>query len=186
VARVERWARTTYSWLGRTRSQRFNVAFAAGSECIAFAMARWVDRRVDDLFDGADPVATTLFLWHLAEEAEHKSVAYDVFEQVDGSRLRYAWATCLSLALLFWFTAASSVIMLRSQKRLRYPVTWFRLMRWSVSIAFTILPTLAASALPGHHPKDFVDPDFLPRWLAGFDPETATMPLWAPRGSALG
>lgn len=180
VARVERWARRSYSWFGRTRSRRFNVAFAAGSETIAFAMARWIDRHVDDLFDGADPVVTTLFLWHLGEEVEHKTAAYDVFEAVDGSRLRYAWASTVSLALLFWFTTAASVIMLRSQRRLRYPVTWFRLLRWSISLAFTILPTLAASALPGHHPRDLADPPFLTQWLKGFDPETATMPVWSP------
>ena len=32
----------------------------------------------------------TMFLWHLAEEVEHKTVAFDVYQAVDGSKLRYA------------------------------------------------------------------------------------------------
>ena len=93
LARVEGWMRRTYGWLGRTRSQRFNLAFAAGSETIAFTLARWTEEHLGELFTGADPVPTTLFLWHLAEEVEHKSAAFDVYEAIDGSRLRYAFAT---------------------------------------------------------------------------------------------
>ena len=80
LARIEGWMRRTYGWLSRTRSQRFNLAFAAGSETIAFTLARWTEKHLDELFAGAEPVPTTLFLWHLAEEVEHKSAAFDVYE----------------------------------------------------------------------------------------------------------
>jgi predicted metal-dependent hydrolase len=78
LARLEDWMRRTYGWLSRTRSQKFNLAFAAGSETIAFTIARWSDEHLDPFFAGADPVPATLFLWHLAEEVEHKSAAFDV------------------------------------------------------------------------------------------------------------
>jgi predicted metal-dependent hydrolase len=177
-ARVERWERRVYGWLGRTRSQRFNVAFAAGSETIAFGIARWIDRRVDVLFDGADPLVASLFLWHLAEEVEHKSSAFDVFEATDGSRLRYAWASTVSVLLVLAFTLAGSLTMLRSQRRLRYPLTWFRLTRWAISLAFTLLPVLFVSSLPGHHPSQLHDPPFLAQWLRGHDGRSGTVPVW--------
>lgn len=177
-ARVERWERRVYGWLGRTRSRRFNVAFAAGSETIAFGIARWIDRRVDVLFDGADPLVASLFLWHLAEEVEHKSSAFDVFEATDGSRLRYAWASTVSVVLVLAFTLAGSLTMLRSQRRLRYPLTWFRLTRWAISLAFTLLPVLVVSSLPGHHPSHLHDPPFLAQWLRGYDGPTGSVPMW--------
>ncbi|WP_436792589.1 metal-dependent hydrolase [Actinospongicola halichondriae] len=40
------------------------------------------------LFDDAHPEMRDLFLWHLAEEAEHKSVAHDLASAIDPSRVR--------------------------------------------------------------------------------------------------
>ena len=177
LRRLEGWMRGVYGWLGRHRSRRFNVAFAAGSETIAFGIARWIDRHLRVLFDDADPVASSLFVWHLAEEVEHKTAAFDVFEATDGSRLRYAWASTVSLLLLVLFTFAGSLVMLRSCRRLRFPVAWFRLARWSISLGFTVLPTLAVSALPGHHPAELADPPYLTQWLRGYDPESGELPL---------
>ena len=70
--------------------------------------------------------------------------------------------------------------MLRSERRLRYPVAWFRLTRWSISLAFTVLPVLASSALPGHNPSSFADPPFLSQWLRGFDAPGAPAAQGAP------
>lgn len=59
----------------------------------------------------AHPVMKDLLLWHAAEEIEHKSVAFDVFMQVDG---RY-WVRVLGLAVAlggltyFWSAAAKDL-----------------------------------------------------------------------------
>ena len=173
LRRLEGWMRRSYGWLGRRRSRRFNVAFAAGSETLAFGIARWVDGNVGVLFDGADPDAAGLYLWHLAEEVEHKTAAFDVFEATDGSRARYASATLVSLGLLIAFSFAGTLLMLRATKRLRYPVAWFRLARWSLSLAFALLPMVAVSCLPGQHPGRLSDPVYLTQWLRGLDGDVA-------------
>jgi uncharacterized protein len=178
IPRVEGWMQRTYGWLDRTRSSRFNVAFAAGSETIAFGIARWTETNLSRLFDGADPEASTLYLWHLAEEVEHKSAAFDVFEAVDGSRMRYAWAMSLSFLILVWFTTLATLVMLSGERRLFNPVAWFRLIVWAFSLAFSLLPLMAASAMPSHHPDSFADPIYLPTWLQQYDAETGTMPVW--------
>ncbi len=178
VVRLERWIARTYGWFGRTRSLKFNVAFAAGSETIAYTLARWSEEHLNDLFDDADPVVTTLFLWHLAEEVEHKTAAFDVFMAIDGSRLRYAWAMFVSFSFLALFSTLGTLIMLFSSGRGFHPVSYFRLIRWALSLAWEIVPNMAASAMPGHHPSSFTDPVLLSAWLKLFDPATGTMPLW--------
>jgi predicted metal-dependent hydrolase len=178
IPRVEGWIGKTYGWLDRTRSQRFNIAFAAASETIAFGIARWTEANLGKLFDGADSEASTLYLWHLAEEVEHKSAAFDVYEAVDGSRLRYAWAMWISLMILVWFTTMTTIIMVIGERRWYSPVAWFRLLVWAFSLAFSLLPLIASSTLPSHHPSSFADPVYLPTWLKQFDPETGTMPVW--------
>jgi hypothetical protein len=37
---------------------------------------------------------------------------------------------------------------------------------------------MVITALPGHNPRDLVDPPWLSTWLREYDPETGTMPLW--------
>ena len=179
LQRLERWMGGVYRWLGRTRSDRFNLAFAAGSEAIAYALARWTERRLTELFDDADPVARDLYWWHLAEEVEHKSVAYDVFMALDGSKLRYARAMVVSLLLLGLFPAAGTLTMLASSRRILNPVAWWRLTKWAFSMVWQVFPDLAASTLPRHHPTDFTDPVYLTTWLAMFDPASASVPALA-------
>lgn len=50
--------------------------------------------------DGADPEMLKLWSWHALEELEHKSVAYDVFEQVGGTRRDRRLAAALVLAAI--------------------------------------------------------------------------------------
>jgi len=178
LGRVERWMSRVYGWLRRTRSTRFGVAFAAASESLAFSLARWTEAHSRRLFDGGDPHVCTLFLWHLAEEVEHKSVAHQVWVATDGSRRRYLWAAAVSVALLFWFTLCGSVVLLHHQRRLHHPVAWWRLVVWGTSLAFEVLPNLVAGSSPRHSPDELVDPPLLSVWLRQYDPASATMPLW--------
>nr|WP_249420059.1 metal-dependent hydrolase [Rhabdothermincola salaria] len=177
LVRVEGWARRSYGWLDRTRSTRFSLAFAAASETIAFSIARWADRHDRVLFDGVEPSTAALFRWHLAEEVEHKSVAHDVYEAVDGSRLRYALAAFTTLSLLAWFTVLAVLAQLWGSRWRWSPLPWLRLVPWAVSIGFVTVPNLVVASFPGHHPRDFTDPPGLVTWLRYFDPATGTVPL---------
>ncbi len=59
------------------------------------------------------------------------------------------------------------------------PVAHLRLIAWSLSFVFCALPVMAVSALPGHHPRDLVDPAGLEHWLDHLDPETSTVAEYA-------
>lgn len=177
LARVERILGWTFRRLA-ARSKRFGLAFATGFETIAYVSARWVDRH-QSLLRGGDPTVTTLFLWHLAEEVEHKEVAFDVYEATGGGRLRLAWATLVAGVILATMAMAGTWTMLRAEHRLLSPVAHWRLARWSLSFVFTAVPVMVVAALPGHHPRELVDPAGLQHWLDHLDPATSTVPAWA-------
>jgi predicted metal-dependent hydrolase len=177
LQRIEGWMARTFGWLEGTRSLPFALAFAAGSETIAFSIARWADAHDDDLFDGVAPTTAALYRWHLAEEVEHKSVAFDVWSALDGSRLRYVAASAMTFVLLAWFTILSTLTLLLGSRWRWSPACWFRLVRWAFSIAFVTLPNMVVSSLPGHHPTHLTDPPGLVTWLRYFDPATGTVPL---------
>jgi predicted metal-dependent hydrolase len=169
LAAVERRIARTYRWITRTRSLRFNLAFVAASESIAYSLARWTSDHLAELLRDADPTATDLFLWHLAEEVEHKSVAHDVWAAVDGSRLRHAWAALCSLVLVAGFDLWATVVQLHALRRLHLPGTWFRMVRLSFSFAFDVVPALAVASMPGHHPSQLTDPSWYGGWLADLE-----------------
>lgn len=177
VARVDRWFAAWFRWL-RGRGTRFGLAFAASFETIAFVAARWIDRRQRLLRD-ADPTATTLFLWHLAEEVEHKRVAHDTYQASGGGKLRHAAAMVVAALVLATGALVGSLTLLRATGRLWRPMAHLRLAGWSLSFVLTAVPVMVVSLLPGHHPDQLADPVGLERWLEHLDPETATVPAWA-------
>ncbi len=178
LKRVEKWLARSYRFLQRRAGKRFAVAYAAGFEATAFAAARWMDNRRHELFRGADPEPATLFLWHLAEEVEHKTVAHDVWASVDGSRFRYVVAMAVCFTMLVWFIFLSTVVQLTAWRRVLNPVAWFRLWKWGLAFAFEVMPTMAITALRDHHPSQQADPSWMPMWLASYDPIANTIPNW--------
>lgn len=173
VGHLDRVMGRAYAWLEGRAGSRFDVAFAAGAETVAFASARWVDRHYTELFTDADATVSQLFLWHLAEEVEHKSVAFDVHQTLQPSRRILGLAMVTALALMAVFTLAGTFLLLAGERRLLHPLAWFRLTRWSIGYAFEVLPMMAVSLLPGHHPTDFADPSWFGLWLQEFDAGSA-------------
>ena len=114
----------------------------------------------------------------LAEEVEHKAVAHDVWAAVDGNRFRYAAAMSVCFAMLVWFIFLGTVAQLTAWRRVLSPLAWFRLIKWGFGFAFEVMPTIAITALPGHHPSNQADPAWMVEWLATYDAETNTIPAW--------
>ncbi len=195
ISRLDRFMGWTFDRLAR-RSLTFRLAFAAGFETVAYAGARWTDDRLHRLFDDAEPVASTLFLWHLAEEIEHKTVAFDVFRahtcSVRFRTLRHLGGLASSAVLLALFTFLGTCSLLLAQRKFFSPRAHANLFMWSLSFIFEVMPLMAVSMLPSHHPRSLTDPSWLAQWLNHHDPETGEIPVWnslgvdSPSASVLG
>ncbi len=184
LVRIERWmARTARLLERRTLAQR--IAFTAGFEAVAFATARWVDRRLLSQFRDVDAPAGRLFLWHLAEEVEHRGIAEELDVAVAGRTRRAASVAGLvaAVGILGWFTVVAALRMLWHDRRLLHPVALGRLAWWGVSYAFELLPTLTAVWLSGGvgdgRARGLLDPPWLAAWLAGADLTEGTVPALA-------
>ncbi|MEZ0069802.1 putative metal-dependent hydrolase/ferredoxin-NADP reductase [Streptacidiphilus sp. MAP12-20] len=78
------------------------VAFIAAIEHFTAVLGKWVlDAKGFERY-GADPVMVDLLRWHGAEEVEHRSVAYDVFQHVDGRYSRRLRTMTTVFPTLFW------------------------------------------------------------------------------------
>ncbi|MFT7598250.1 MAG: putative metal-dependent hydrolase [Acidimicrobiales bacterium] len=165
LAWLERCMASTYSWLERRGSLHFGLAFAAGFETVAYAAARWVADNETEMLAGADETGSQLFLWHLAEEVEHKSVAIDVYRSLGGNKRTYVAAMVLSAVLLAVFAWLNTTTMLVATKRIFNPLAHLRLLKWTISFLFELLPTMVMSVFPSHHPSHLADPLMYDIWI---------------------
>ena len=86
LAEVERGYEADYARLAK-RSLALRLAYCAGFETMTMGMTEWLAHDRIRLFRGGDPTVASFSLWHMVEETEHKSVAFDVFQAVSGSYL---------------------------------------------------------------------------------------------------
>ena len=66
---------------------RHALAITAANEHFTAILAEWI-LGTPDLFAGSEPRLCTMWLWHSAEECEHKSTAFDLYHALGGN---YAW-----------------------------------------------------------------------------------------------
>jgi uncharacterized protein len=68
------------------RDPRIHVAATAATEHLTALFADWMLRHPEAL-EGAEPRLRTLWLWHSAEESEHRSTAFDVYRAMGGNEV---------------------------------------------------------------------------------------------------
>lgn len=101
----------------KTLPQRSQLAATCALEHFTALLA---ERLIDDektrlLFDES---VRGLWAWHALEESEHKNVAFDVYEAVDGSYAHRSTMMVLTTIVFFAVTAAVYAAMLNEQKAL--------------------------------------------------------------------
>jgi hypothetical protein len=105
---------TTYKrltdWLESKLPHEMHLAITAAAEHFTATLAEGAFKY--QVLDACDPRMQQLLAWHAAEEIEHKSVAFDVLQEVDPSyRLRVAGLVYATITLGgFWFWAANSLL----------------------------------------------------------------------------
>ncbi len=175
---IERMQRKMFRSLDRHTSTHTGLAYAAGAEAVAFFTARWVERRRHRLLSDAEGDAANLFVWHLAEEVEHKNVAFDVYQANGGGRLRYLFGIISALIVMALSVVAASVVLLVRERRWWHPMTHIHLIVWALSFVFEVFPMLGLCLLKGHHPSNWSNPEWLGQWLNEYDIHGGVAPVW--------
>lgn len=76
--------RTHFERLLSEKSLRYNYAYSLAFESIGPVYSEWWFEGSDDIMEGADQSVVNLWKWHVAEEFEHRLVAYDVYQALFG------------------------------------------------------------------------------------------------------
>jgi predicted metal-dependent hydrolase len=129
TARIDRQVDWVLKKMQRFMSEKQQMASTAGLEHFT-SMFGDMTLSNPEILDGLPGSIKPMFLWHSIEETEHKAVAFDVYQAVDGSYPRlmamYLFNTALLLATTLFFTA-SLLISSRALFNLRQ---WAGAMNW--------------------------------------------------------
>ncbi len=164
LAVIEAAMEASYEQLEKLPLAR-RLAYAAGFESMTIGLTDWVvgDRR--RLFAGADARVASFVLWHMVEETEHKTVAFDVYRATQSSYLLRAIGVLHASIDVIRFSMRGYKQMLRtdglwvsSRSRLRLAYQLGRFL-WHVT------PSLLRALLPGHDPRRETDNAWTLEWI---------------------
>ncbi|MEK6788118.1 MAG: metal-dependent hydrolase [Pseudomonadota bacterium] len=103
---IERQVQWVLDSLCRILSDKDQMAVTAALEHFTSMLGNFVLSNPQVIAD-VDPSMRQLFIWHAIEESEHKAVAFDLYQAVDGSYPRlmfaYLWSTALLTSLTLYF-----------------------------------------------------------------------------------
>lgn len=102
---------------------RHSLAITAANEHFTALFAEWMLSH-PHLLDNCEPRLKTLWMWHSAEEAEHKCIAFDVYQALGGSHTwRATWMRRVTVVFLT-DTLRQTVNNLRHDGTLWHWSTW--------------------------------------------------------------
>ena len=104
-----------------------------------------------------DPAVRELWIWHALEEAEHKAVAFDVYQAAGGGYVRRVAIMLLTTAVFFAAQAIAHARLMIDRKILWKPWTWVRgaarFWLWPGYFG-RLVPAYLAYFRPSFHPND--------------------------------
>lgn len=142
------------AWTKKTWSPRKQLAMTAGFEHFTAILANLLLERKDVIADVAG-VYSDMFLWHAVEETEHKAVAFDVYQEVDGDY----WLRVTSMAQATFFfmlvTLRMQYSLLKHDDQLgnwRDALGFAKFMLFKPGFLTRIIPQYLDYYRPGFHP----------------------------------
>jgi len=191
LATLEARMEAAYGRLSQ-RSLRRRMAYTAGFEAMTMGVTRWLVNNRVKLFGGSDTRVASFILWHFVEEAEHKCVAFDVYQAAFGGTLGGYFARAVGVfhgALDVMFNSMRGYkIILKKAGLWRQLRSRLRLARRLGSFVWTVAPYLFRAALPGHTPRREQEPQWVYDWIEQYknapegyipllDTSSATIPV---------
>ena len=156
---LQRW------WLHR------RLADVAAIEHFTAVLGQWVIKNRGLDYAGADPLMLDLLRWHGAEEVEHRSLVFDVYQDLSGNYLLRALAMLfVAPSLLTWWLRGVRYLMahdptsppkprwrdwLRAARQYRVPGPWM-----------LIVTTPLRYMRPSHHPSTEASSELARQYLA--------------------
>ncbi|REF01088.1 metal-dependent hydrolase [Thermomonospora umbrina] len=140
----------------------FELGAVASIEHYTAVLGQWL--MDNDTLDkaGVDPTMLDLLRWHGAEEVEHRSVVFDVYQHLGGRYPMRVASWTVSLFFLYWALIGGTLLFLKQDPSVKGKVTLPRVYRsYRRSVRKGLIPGIFKLLLgeapvylrPSHHPS---------------------------------
>lgn len=117
IAALEAEIKADFERMLREESLLWNLGYAAGFETTGMVIARTYFEGAAESLQDADPGVRDLWGWHLAEEYEHRCVAFEVFRALGGGWLERVRRFAYQARHLNGFGARAAALMRAQDER---------------------------------------------------------------------
>lgn len=161
-----RWAISIIKKIFGSKNQ---LAMTAGLEHFTSMFGTAVLRN-PEIAESVDPMIRPMFVWHAIEEVEHNTVAYDVYQQIDGSYTRRISMYLVSTALLTIFIGLSQLRLAISDPRALSPKSLLGGFSWMFGFGKSsgyirkMVPEFLQYFNPKFHPANDEKAQMLEQW----------------------
>ncbi len=152
----------------RGDSLAFRLAYTAGFEAITYQVVCFIMDERERWLGGADPRMVAMLTWHAAEEVEHKSVAFDVYQAFHGGYWLRVWGLICALMQTIRDLRKFTQHMLRADGLWTNPASRKRLSKVRRALLGRMIPPLRSYLRPSYHPTEHPVPKVIDAWLRSY------------------
>ena len=167
---VERKIEESYKRLSK-RSLRTKLAYSAGFETMTQGFTKWMCGKRVKMFKDSCPYITSFWLMHMIEEAEHKTVAFDVYMAYSGSYVHRALGVFHGSFHVLGYGVLGMLTALKKDKLLWTIKGVIGVACMLGSVIWNVGPALLNALLPGHNPRDSADTEWYHDWVNAYPQE---------------
>jgi len=164
--KLERVIRTRLTESRKKHSLPFRLAYTSGYEALTYQIACFILEERQFLLQGAEPRMVAMLAWHAAEEVEHKSVAFDVFQAVHGGYLMRVVGLGAAFMSSLRDIHAIMYFLMRADGLLQDAESRGRLRALRIRLLTKLVPEFRHYLRPSYHPSQHEDPHIVTAWLA--------------------
>lgn len=173
LADIEEEMKAYYVELGKKSLAR-RMAYSAGFESMTLGVTRFLIGERRSLFRNADTRVASFWLWHMVEETEHKTVAFDAYQAACGGYFTRAIGVFHGTFGVLMPGLRAAILMLKKDGLWSSWGTRWRFTKQVARFARYAGPYLLRSLLPHHSPRAEEDLAWVKEWLSRY-PEEATL-----------
>lgn len=144
------------AWAKKTWTPRQQLAMTVGFEHFTAILAHLMLSRPESI-EGLDAIYGDMFLWHAVEETEHKAVAFDVYQAVDGDYWGRVSAMAKATFFFLLVTTRMQYSLLKHDGKLsdwRSALGFAKFLLVEPGMLSRIIPDYLDFYKPGFHPWD--------------------------------
>jgi len=174
---IEQQMKKEFDDFEKKRSQKFNLAYAAGFESMALGIGHWLIEDREFLFGNSDSRVASLVLWHFVEEIEHKNVAIDAYNAVYGGYFYRVYGVFYATMHVIKHTRKAYKSMLTKDGLWSKLSSRWKLQKMILRFYWKMIPHVWEACLPNHHPSKINDPKWCLDWLKKYESDHHSLAL---------